>query len=92
MRTSLNNTRLIENYLDGKLSPGDRLVFEARLVLNRSLRMDLHFQKKTYVFVKMYHHKKLKEEMEALHCRIFGDPNESAFQQSIYRLFKPGNS
>jgi len=88
MKTLLNNTRLIEKYLRGKLSPGDRLVFEAKLILNPMLQIDLHFQKKAYALVKMYHLKKVKEEIEGVHQQIFGDPAKIVFQQHIYQLFK----
>jgi len=88
MMTSLNNTRLIEKYILGTLSSKDKLVFEARLLLNPMLRMDLHFQKKTYKLIKMYHREKLKDELETLNQRIFSDPDKIIFQQNIFKLFK----
>jgi len=91
MTTSFNNTHLIEKYLQGSLSGGDRLVFEARLLLNRALRTDLYFQKKAYSLVKIYHRQKVKEELEILHRQIFNNPDNIVFQQSIYQLFKSKN-
>ena len=88
MKTSSNNTRLIENYLLGKLSPGDKLLFEVRLLLDRKLRIDLYFQKEAYALVKMYHREKLKEELDMLHQQLFNDPDKIVFQQNIYQLFK----
>lgn len=86
--TSWNNTRLIDEYLNGRLSPVDRLLFEARLAIDSTLKRDLYFQKKTYRLVKMYHREKLKEELEALHKKIFNHPEKQNFRRKIYQLFK----
>jgi hypothetical protein len=91
MATSLNNTHLIEKYLQGTLSGGDRLVFEARLLLNRALRTELYFQRKAYYLVKIYHRQKVKKELETLHRQIFNNPDNVVFQQNIYQLFKSKN-
>ncbi|GAA0892759.1 hypothetical protein GCM10009122_24380 [Fulvivirga kasyanovii] len=86
--TSRNNTRLIDEYLNGRLSPVDRLLFEARLTVDPTLKRDLYFQKKTYRLVKMYHREKLKEEIEALHKKIFSSADKLNFRSNIYQLFK----
>lgn len=88
MRTLRSNVQRIERYLQGSLSMSDKLVFEAQLLLQPKLRMDLYFQKKTYQLVRIYHRKKLKEELETLHQEIFNDPDNIVFQQNIYGLFK----
>lgn len=88
MMTSLNNTRLIEAYLQNKQSPVHRLMFEARLILNPALRSDLCFQEKTYRLVKMYHRKQLKVEFEEMYQRICNNPDNAVFQQNIYQIFK----
>lgn len=88
MRTLRSNVQRIERYLQGSLSMSDKLIFEAQLLLQPKLRMDLYFQKKTYQLVRIYHRKKLKEELETLHQQIFNDPDNIVFQQNIYGLFK----
>lgn len=88
MMTSLNNTRLIERYLNGKLSPADRFLFEARLIIDPVLKSDLFFQKKTLQLIKMYHREKLKEDLESLHQKIFNNPDKMEFRRSIRQLFK----
>ncbi|UII34554.1 hypothetical protein LVD17_12120 [Fulvivirga ulvae] len=87
--TSRNNTRWIEEYLNGRLSPADSLLFEARIAVDAALKRDLYFQKKTYRLIKMYHREKLKEELEALHKKIFSQPDKLNFRRKIYQLFKP---
>lgn len=88
MRTSRNNVPLIERYLQGHLSPSEKLVFEAQLLLQPKLRMDLYFQKKTHRLVQLYHRKKLKAELESVHQQLFNDPDKVVFQETIYQLFK----
>lgn len=88
MTTSQNNTRLIEKYLNGRLSPADRFLFESRLIVDPVLKRDLFFQEKTLRLIKMYHREKLKEELETLHQQMFNNPDKINFRQSIYQLFK----
>ncbi len=88
MNTSQNNTRLIEKYLNGRLSPADRFLFESRLVIDPVLKRDFYFQKKTLRLIKMYHRERLKEELETLHQQIFNNPDKINFRRSIIQLFK----
>jgi hypothetical protein len=86
--TSRNSTRTIDSYLNGTLSHADRLLFEARLIIDPVLKRDLFFQKKTHLLIKMYHREKLKEELETVHQKIFNDPDKMDFRRRIYQLFK----
>jgi hypothetical protein len=88
MRTSLNNIKELEAYLEGTLSPQDSLLMEARLLSSPMWRLNFFFQKKAYGMVQLYHRRKLKEEVEAVEKQLFNDPAKTAFQQSIYRLLK----
>jgi hypothetical protein len=88
MKTFLNNSRTTERYLLGKIDPSERFLFEARLLIDPGLRMDLQAQKEAYALIKMYHRKKLKEELENLHQQLFRDPDKAVFKQQIIQLFK----
>jgi hypothetical protein len=88
MTTSWNNTKQIERYLTENLSPADKFVFEARLLLSPALQNEVHLQKKVLGLIKMYHRKKFKEKLEEVHRQIFHDPEKLSFQQKIYGLFK----
>jgi len=89
MRTLLNKTVLIEKYLQGDLNVKDRFLFDARLLLDPELKEDLYFQRKAILLVKMYHRKRIKEELEIIHKHLFNNPLKSDFQQAVYQLFKP---
>jgi hypothetical protein len=80
---------MIERYMQGELLPAEKLLFEARLVLNPEIRTEIHFQKRVYSLIKQYHRQKLKEELELMHQRIFKDPSKRGFRMKIYSLFKP---
>lgn len=87
MTISPNNIGLIEKYLQGRLSPSDKELFEITLLIDPDLRSALYFQKKTHLLIKMYNREKLKEELEALHQRIFNDPGKQDLRRRIYKLF-----
>lgn len=87
MKTSLNDTHTIEQYLAGKLSPWNRMLFVSRLKVNAGLRNDVELQKKIYWLVKIYHRKKLKEELESLHQQLFNNPEKKDFRRRILEIF-----
>ena len=89
MTTSWNEIRQTENYLLMKMSPEESLVFEAHLLTNPWLRWNVMAQKKIYSLLRMYHRKKLKQEAEAVHHRVFESPEKAAFRKEINQLFNP---
>jgi hypothetical protein len=88
MRTSLNDIRQTENYLHRTLSPEESLLFEARLLSDPVLRLNVYVQQKVYSLLRLYHRKKTKEALEEVHQRIFHDPAKADLQQQIAQLFK----
>jgi hypothetical protein len=87
MRTSLNEIKRIEKFLAKELSPEENLLFEAQILTNPLLRLHVSLQKEIYALLSYYHRKKLKEEVEQLHHKIFNDPEKRDFQVSIHKLF-----
>jgi hypothetical protein len=85
MRTSLTDIKLAEQYLAGKLSNEDALVFEARLLTSPLLRVNVFVQKRCYALLRMYH--KRKAIVQA-HEQLFADPERAEWQQHIHGLFK----
>lgn len=88
MRTSLNEIKQAEKYLLNQLSTGESLLFEARMLINPLLRVNVRIQEKIYSLIGMYHRKRLKEELEIIHKNLFSNPAKKEFQQSIHQLFK----
>lgn len=87
MRTSLNDIKNDDDYLQGKLSPGDSLFFQARMIVDPFQRMKVLMLKKVHVLVKMYGRNKLKSELDELHNRIFHHPEKRLFRQRIEKIF-----
>ncbi len=88
MKTLWNKTSLIEKYIQGELSAGNRFLFESRLLMDPGLRKDLWLQRQVLRMVRLYHRKKMKEELEAISVRLFSDPVKKKFQDTVYQLFK----
>ncbi len=88
MKISLNKIREAENFLDGRMSAGASLLFQVRLVCDPGLRLDVALQQKVRDLIRMYHRKKVREEVGSVHERIFSDPVKSGFSQSILLHFK----
>jgi len=84
----MSESILIERFLLGELSALERQTFRAQMLQNPRLRLRVYFQKKVHLLVKLYHRKKLKAEMEAVHDELFQDPDKVQFQQSIFKLFQ----
>jgi hypothetical protein len=88
MKTSGNNARAIEQYLENSLAPEDKLLFEARLLTSPLLHIQVQAQRRVYRLVQWYHQKQLRRELEEVHKHIFTAPAHRDFQQRISRLFK----
>jgi hypothetical protein len=88
MKTSLNELQLIENQLLGAPDGEDRLLFEARMILQPDLRHSLGWQQKTYQLVQQYGRQQLRKEMEQIHHELFITVKHKSFRQKILRLFR----
>ena len=88
MRTSLNEIKDTEKYLFKQLGAEELLLFEAKMLVDPVLRLNVRIQGKIYSLIRMYHRKKIKSEFEIIHDNLFSDPAKKEFQQSIHHLFK----
>lgn len=88
MRTSLNDIKQNEDFIQGDLSAGESLVFQARLIINPVLRANVAIQKMIYAAVRAFGRKVTKQEIEQIHHQLFSDPSKKEFQEEIYREFK----
>jgi hypothetical protein len=86
MKTSTNVSE-IENYLFGKLDTPSKLVFEARLLINPVLKLNVESQRRLYSIIKLSGRRKIKSELEQIHRRLFSDIQKNIFQQGIHQLF-----
>jgi hypothetical protein len=87
MRTSLNEIKLIEQYLENKLSLPEKLQVEARVINDFSFRLHVYFQKKLYSVIRRYYKEQLRHQVDDHHQQVFADPRKKEFQNKILKLF-----
>jgi hypothetical protein len=87
MKTSLNELRLIEDYLLSGREDEESCLFEAKLILQPELKEHVYWQNKTYQLVRCYGRKQLKAEIEKIHQTLFNTNRHQPFRQRIMRLF-----
>lgn len=86
MKTSV--TEQIEKYLHEKLSIADRLLFDAKLIIDPVLRRHVRLQKKLYAIVRQSGRRELKSDVQQIHHRLFNDPEKATFREQVYKLFQ----
>ena len=87
MRTSLNETKLIEDYLIKRLNKEDSVLFETRLKLDPELEQKIYFQKEAYEVIQAYGRRSFKEEIISIHKKLFSERKYNSFRQSIMNIF-----
>ena len=87
MKTSISETIQIEKYLLEQLSLGQKVLFEARLEHDESLRTKMFFQKVLRRLLRLYHRRKLKQEVAHIHDHLFHDPARIHFRESVLKHF-----
>ncbi|GAA3959976.1 hypothetical protein [Mucilaginibacter dorajii] len=87
MRTSLNNIATIEAHLHKKQQPADALLFDAKLLLDDTLQVNVPAQQQAYSLVQQYGRKQLKQEIETVHQQLFNTTKHLSFRQKIARIF-----
>ncbi len=88
MKTSWSETAEAEKYIFNKMNAEELRSYKARLASSPLLRVQLFYQEKVGALVLLFHRKKLKEEKEAVHQRLFNEPTKADFQKNMYQLFK----
>ena len=88
MRTSLNEIREAESFLANKMIAEESLVFQARMITNPLLRLNVGLQSNIMEVVQLYQRRKLKRHLKAVHRQLFTSRKKSDFQQSIHAIFR----
>lgn len=88
MRTSLNNIKLTEGYLAGELLTGEKLLFEARMLLDHDLLTDVKAQQQAIELIKQYSREQLRAEIDTVHQKLFNNKQHRTFAKRVMDLFK----
>jgi hypothetical protein len=84
---TLREVKEIDMFLVGDMDPPSRLVFEARVVLDPSLKLRVRWQSRLYMLIRRSARRQLKADIECISHQLFSDPLESEFQREIFKLF-----
>ena len=84
---TLREVKQIDHYLFGKMSVGSRLLFEARLLIDPTLKLRVEWQQKLYSIIKRSGRRQMKSEAARAHHQLFSDPAKRDFQLSVFELF-----
>jgi NAD(P)H-dependent FMN reductase len=87
MKTSAFDTEHIDRYLLQQLPPGDKLVFDARLMLCPQLQETVEWQRKVHYIVKLRGRQQLKAQIQAAEQMVFSQPEYNGFRQKVLRWF-----
>ena len=84
---TLHETKEIDRYLLGKMSIASRLLFEARLLIDPTLKLRVELQHKLYSIIKRSGRRQMKSEATRIHHQLFSDPAKHDFQRNVFQLF-----
>jgi hypothetical protein len=88
MRTSPNEIKEAESFLTNDMIAEDSLVFQARVITNPLLRLNVNLQSKLMEVVQLYHRRKLKRDLKSIHHELFTSIKKSDFQQLVQNIFR----
>jgi hypothetical protein len=84
MRTSLNEIKLIEDYLHGALPDDESVVIEARTIIDRGFWINIAAQLRLYKLITAYGRLRAKQDIHAAERECFSQPE---FAEEINNIF-----
>lgn len=87
MRTSLHEALAIEQYIFNKQAPENRLVTEAKMIIDPELQSKVTAQQQVYQLVNQFGRTELKKELDSIYNKLMHQPQHRSFAQRIMRLF-----
>jgi hypothetical protein len=81
-------TQQIEHYVLNTLPHEEKLLMDAKLLLDKDLNERLLLQKQTYAMVQQYGRKLLRAEIENVHGMMFSESKFQNFRKKIFNIFK----
>lgn len=87
MRTSLKEIKLIDDFFAKRLNVEEKEPFRIRMSTDSNFYLNVYLQKKIYNLIEMYHHLKLKHELDVLHRDLLTDPGMRQWRKEIDTIF-----
>jgi len=83
----LNEIQQIEKHLSRELNGGEELLFQANVILNKELAANVQWQQKTLQLVHVYGREQLKQDIHAVHQKLFTQREHLSFRRKILAIF-----
>ncbi|MEO9870725.1 hypothetical protein [Ekhidna sp.] len=87
MRTSLAETLQIENWLLNRGKKEERLLIDAKLVIDEQLFEKVNLQREAYDLIKLHGRQKLRGEIKEVERELFTGKKNFLFQDRIHSIF-----
>lgn len=87
MKTSLNELQLVEDFLLVNTNAEDKVLMQARQILQPHLRESVYWQQKTYRLIETYGREQLRKEIKQVDQKLFTAPEYFSFSERIKRFF-----
>lgn len=87
MKTSLTELQLIEDFLLVNTIAEDKVLMQARQILQPDLKQSVYWQKKTYRLIETYGRAQLRREILQVDKKLFSAPAHFSFSERIKSFF-----
>ena len=87
MKTFWNKTFWIEQYILNS-DEGRAKRFSTMFSIFPELENEVKLQQRVHYFLKLYHRKKLKQELDKINHQLMTEPEKEHFQNKIRQIFK----
>lgn len=84
----MTETERLENWLLKKGAMGERLLTDAQIQLNPSLKENAKWQRFTYKLVQEYGRQELIEEIRSVEEKLFSNRKHKNFRERIRAIFR----
>jgi hypothetical protein len=84
MRKPLHDIQETEHYLLNRMDEPDRLLFEAKMIIDPLLKINAVYQKKTYAIIRWFARKQQKIRLESVCNRVMSDKKFAAEINTIF--------
>ncbi len=88
MRTSLNETEQLENWLFKQGDSQNLLLTEAKTIMQPALLEKAHWQSTSYRLIRQYGREQLTAEIKAVEDELFYSKKYTSFQNRIKSIFR----
>jgi len=84
MRRSLHEVQEIDRYINKELNSGQRILFQAKMILSPGLRIMVADQQKVYMVITRFARNEQRKKLENIYNQLMQEP---AFNREVTSIF-----